>query len=210
MNNLRRIVIVVVILIFLLGGCEQPVKPTPYVDLLEYTVDCSDQSLRVDLWYQDGNNDVVELKSQVLPWSVPVELTSAFTGEAYLKAEIPSSEVFVPFLTGTAGAVPEVRKLNDSGASFISGGVIVGDRVYIDPATAHYADVIGVDTETSISLNGDLFELGNEAYNIYHNKTLTSTIIFNGETAAEDSVVGERLLCCKVLTILDRYAERQD
>lgn len=203
MKNLRLFVIVAVIPIILLTGCKQPVKAPPVVDLLTYTVDCSDQALLVDVCYRDENNDIVKLSEQILPWTVSIELIPTFAGDAYLKAEIPTKEVFNPFLTGNADSVAS-RKLNDSNATFISSGVIIGDRVYVDPTTAHYADVTYVDTETSISLNADLFLSGNEDYNIYHLKTLTATITFNGETAGMDSTECERLLCCKVVSIVDR------
>ena len=86
----------------------------------------------------------------------------------------------------------------------LSSGVIAGDRVYIDPSTAEYADIVVVSSETLLKLNANLFSAGAEDYYLYHQKTLTSTITLNGETIGENSAESERLLSCKIIRLVDR------
>ena len=96
MKIYRRLITAAVLLIIILSSCAEPAAPAEDAELLTYTISGSDTSLNVDVTYLDENNGIVKLSDQSLPWTVSIDLSgSTFTGEAYIKAEIPESEVFV-------------------------------------------------------------------------------------------------------------------
>ncbi|MBI9106262.1 MAG: hypothetical protein JEZ04_05905 [Spirochaetales bacterium] len=189
--------------IIFFSGCTQLTAPLVESDVLTYLVDCSERNLLVDVTYLDGGNKLVKLSNQVLPWSITITMDSEFTGDAYLKAEIPQADVFVPFISGTAGGYI-MNKLSDLTADFTSFGVITGDIVYIDPSTLEGADVMAIDDANTLSLKSDLFPSGNESYYIYHEKTLTSSVLLNDVSIKEVVSQSERSLSCLVQTSIAR------
>lgn len=190
-------------IIIFLSGCTQLTAPLIEVDVLSYSIDSSDQSLLVDITYLDADNKLVKLSDQSLPWSIKMNLGAGFTGDAYLKAEIPQAEVFVSFVSGTADADIQ-KKLSDLTVDFADSGVITGDIVYSDPATLERSDVMGIDDANTLSLQSDLLPNGNESYYIYHEKSLTSSIILNDAIVKEVVSRSERSLSTLVQTPIAR------
>jgi len=183
--------------------CEQPVRPAVEGDVLEYSIDCSDNNLLADIKYRDSSNSIVSLSGQALPWSVAIELVYPFSGDAFLTVEVSQAQVFVPFVSGTADPVPEIKKLNDADKDFISAGVIAGDKIYIDSQAIEYAEVDSVTDSDTLFLNTDLFSSGSESYSIYHTKTLRSVIAVNDVVAEEVTVESEKLLSSSVVAVID-------
>jgi len=188
--------------VIVLCCCEQPVRPADEGDILEYSVDCSDNNLFADIKYRDSSNSIISLVGQALPWSVTIELVSPFSGDAFLTVEISEAQVFVPYISGTADPVPESKKLNDIDQDFISAGVLVGDKIYIDSGAIEYAEVDSVTDSDTLFLNTNLFISGSESYSIYHSKTLRSVITFNDEVVEEAFTESEKLLSSSVVAVV--------
>ena len=72
-----------------------------------------------------------------------------------------------PSVASGASTSVVTNKLVDSSATFITDGVSVGDIVSNLPSGFSYETVVSVDSETELTLTGDIFTAANEAYNIY-------------------------------------------
>ena len=64
-----------------------------------------------------------------------------------------------------AATSANTNQLINSGATFVTNGVSVGDQVQ-NTNDATYAIVVSVDSETTLTLNRNIFPLGTESYNI--------------------------------------------
>lgn len=203
MKIMQNLLAAAAIVVVLLTSCDQPAAPSADADVLTYSVDCTDQNLLVDITYMAGDEDIIKLTDQSLPWTLSIDLPDDFTGDAYIKAAIPKDEVFVAFMSGNADSYA-AKQLKDSTVDFETGGVEVGDKVYSSNIYVDYADVTSVDDANTLSLNSELFELGNEPYYIYREKTLTTQIILNGVTVDQDTATSEKILSTIVQSSIDR------
>ena len=188
---------VTIVAIFFLVSCTPVTAPAAVADVITYSVSGSEANHLADISYIDGSDKIVRLLDQSLPWVMEITLTSDFTGTAFLKADIPQSEVFVQFTSGSANADIQ-KKLKDTTVDFSANGVVVGDVVYNDKASLDYADIQAIDSVDTLSLNADLFPAGNETYFIYHKKTLTANIFFNGTSVKKEVSESEKILSCLV------------
>ena len=189
--KISRVITVLVIFSFL-SGCTDINSPAATDKLYEYKVSGYDNAA-ADILYRDGDNQIVELAQQDLPWSVEILPGDSFTGMLYVKADIPQSDVFSYFSSGNANA-DENSRLVDTTADFVNEGVVEGDVVYTDLNSLASARVAEIESSTKLKLNTDLFELGNEPYYIFHMKTLTVEIIENGELLDSSTEESEKIL----------------
>ena len=204
--DMKRIMLLcaAIIIIVFVSGCSQPYPPAADVNVLEYSVESSESGYTADISYRDGQNEIIQLEDEPLPWSMPITLDDDFTGTAYLTAEVSEAQVFQYYLNGTADGVLAFR-LVDSTADFTAEGIIVGDKVFNtdDPTVQSAALITEIEDSHNILLNIELFPGGNEPYYIYHKKTLTSKIILNGETIDTDFEENVRMLSTLVKETID-------
>ena len=202
MKTLLKILASALFITILFSSCSQPAAPAAGTDLFTYSVDGSDLSLKADVTYM-GDDGLVRLEDQSLPWSVTVDVPKGSLNDVYLKAEVPQAEVFKAYVTGVTDAVPVSQTLKDSDADFTGSGVTAGDVVYKNQSSLEYTRVRTVDGSDTLSLDLDFLTVGNETYYLYKTKTLTAEISLNGETLESDSVESERVLSCLVQSTLD-------
>jgi hypothetical protein len=191
------------VFIIFIYGCTQLTALEVEPDILTYLIDSTDQNLSVNVTYIDGDNEIIKLSSQSLPWSLTIELSDGYTGDAYLKAIVPQDDVFVPFVNGSADT-NTLNKLVDSGADFFASGVEVGDVLYSDNTSLQAAYVFAIDDQSTLSISLDLFPDGDEPYYIYHRKNLTASVELNGLIVKTAPVENEKALTAIVQTPLDR------
>ena len=89
---------------------------------------------------------------------------------------IPSDNAKIPYpnvVTSGTNTSASSLKLINSGATFITSKVSVGDIVY-NTTDSSAATVQSVDSETQLTLNANIFSAGSKAYTIY-NGTMNET-----------------------------------
>lgn len=93
---------------------------------------------------------------------------------------------------GPAGTNTSVTasKLVDSGATFVTDGVLVGDSVNDTDSTT--TTVSAVDSETQLALNADIFTAGSKAYYVGDAADLI-TLYLDIETVLESAIVGKTI-----------------
>ena len=199
---LIRIILLILIIMTMtaLSGCEQPAAPVPAKDVLTYKLSVDKSPLTVDIVYKQGT----AMKSQqnvALPWSVDLDYDQSFGGFASLKATAAESSVFIPYASGTSAAVPENNKLLDPSVDFSAKGVVAGDRVYRD---GHSTPAL-VETVSAheLGLNTNLFDAGSKGYKIYRYRKISLEILRNGKPAASGSQSSEKMFDIIVKTSLD-------
>lgn len=92
--------------------------------------------------------------------------------------------------TGTNTSVT-ASKLVDSGATFVTDGVLVGDSVRNDTDST-ITTVSAVDSETQLALNADIFTAGSKAYYVGDAADLI-TLYLDIETVLESAIVGKTI-----------------
>ena len=189
--------------IILGGGCTQVAAPIVEPDVITYSVDGNDKTLKADITYLDGEYHLISLRGQSLPWTLSIDLSSAYSNDVYLKSEVPQSEVFKYFLSGTSDE-DLLKQLKDSSADFSASGVIAGDVVYSDYTNLESARVLAVEDENTLTLSDDILPNGNEPYYIYHLKNLTSTVKLNDMIVKEATSASEKSLSTLVKTPIAR------
>ena len=97
---------------------------------------------------------------------------------------IPSDNADIPYLntsaTGTNTSAT-ANKLVDSGATFQTNRVSVGDIVY-NTTDGSAATVTAIDSQTVLSLNADIFAAGSKAYTVYQGGQNLGCVLYIGET----------------------------
>ncbi len=185
-------------IIAFVSGCSDIEMPAVTADTYEYKVSGFDGAT-ADISYRDGDNLIVELTGEELPWTSGVFTAGdEFTGHLYLKADVVRDAVFISFASGTADTYG-AAKLIDSTAAFTTSGIVEGDIIYQSATSMSYAKVLSIDSDTTLSLNTDLFSSVPETYYIYHVKDLTGQILQNDEVVESELAENEKVLSVYVV-----------
>lgn len=97
-------------------------------------------------------------------------------------AVIPSSTIDIPFpavaVSGTASVGSNATTLVNTGATFITSGVKVGDIIYNTSANT-VSQVTGINNQTTLLIRGSAFAAGNN-YVIYQGDNNSGCVLYIG------------------------------
>ena len=189
-----KVFTVAVISVLLLASCLEPESPPEPANVVTYRVDINIDDLSADIRYADGDGEVQSLDGQSIPWELEITPGELFKKTAYVKAVIQEETAFVPFASGQ-NTQTETLYLIDSTADFVDEEVVAGDMIYKDPAVdSSFAEVKEVESSSRLMLNRDYYSTFPENYYIYHELTLTVSILHNGEVVDDDIEEGYKHL----------------
>jgi len=115
----------------------------------------------VDLYEANGIDQTFPLVYRYSNVQITVNEVAQSVGVDFINQMIDTE---ASLATGAATSA-NTNQLIDTGATFVTDGVSVGDQVS-NTTDATFAIIVSVDSETTLTLNRDIFELGTESYNV--------------------------------------------